>query len=42
MDKNSALILSTDSEFLKYFKDYRGFGVDKPAASNEGQEASRW
>ena len=24
MDKNSALILSTDSEFLKYFKGYKG------------------
>ncbi len=25
MDKNSALILSTDSEFLKYFKGYKGY-----------------
>ena len=25
MDKNSTLILSTDSEFLKYFKGYKGY-----------------
>lgn len=25
MDKNSSLILSTDSEFLKYFKGYKGY-----------------
>ena len=42
MDKESALILSTDSEFLKYFKDYRGFGADRPADRNENQEASTW
>jgi len=24
MDKDSSLILSTDSEFLKYFKGYKG------------------
>ena len=42
MDKESSLILSTDSEFLKYFKDYRGFGADRPADRNENQEASTW
>jgi membrane protease subunit HflC len=42
MDKNSSLILSTDSEFLKYFKDYRGFGADRPADPDENQEASTW
>ncbi len=42
MDKDSDLILSTDSEFLKYLKDYRGFKGDRPAVSDGSQEASRW
>ncbi len=42
MGKDSALILSTDSEFLKYFKDYRGIEVDRPAHLGESQEATTW
>jgi membrane protease subunit HflC len=42
LDKDSALILSTDSAFLKYFKDYQDLGTDRPSDPDDNQEASTW